>query len=562
MALDRKVSRRKALALIGLGTGGFVLSACGAPPAPQTGQASPPTAPPPTAPKPAAPTSAPAAVPAVVKRTKPLVLAAETESAGLTTAMYLTDIPQAFLERRLLDYDYKGGTVKLVPGTAGSIPQILDDGLRYRVKLRDNVYYHDGTKMDAESVAYYVQAQIDKNHPQNKVANWTTLGRLATVKEVKVVDGLTIDFYLKKLNAAQLDWFNDPGYAGLPTKLLQSGFDFASNEAGAGPYRKVEWQKNVRLVLEKWDKHFDPQDGVSPQVIIRPIPEISARVAALEAGEVDWIGSVPAEEVARLRNVKGITIAQAKTLWVWFLHMDMRKKPFDDVRVRRALNYAVDKDSLIRDILGGAGEISRSPLSPQFGDYYAGDKVMKYDYNPQKAKDLLREAGYANGFETTIYFPQSRQGQQKPREMVQFIQANWAAVGVKVSLEEMDYNTFEGRRTKGEFPVASRGWTPGTADPDGLISQNFHSKMIPPTQRNVAYLQDSEVDKWIDEATGTTDLAKRAAAFIEAQKRIVELAPWVFIDHEIRYEAMRSDVEGYKPHPMGRGHGLTYAFKP
>lgn len=558
MIEKNKVTRREALKLLGLGTGGLLLSAC-APSAPSTPTAAPNTGAVPTA----APTAAgaPAGTPAVISSSKPIIMATESEVDGLTKAMYTCDVAAELMERRPFEYDRKNATVKVVPATAAALPEILDDGLRYRIKFRDDVYYHDGTKLDAESVAYFVMAQIDKNHPQNGVANWRALGRLNSIKEAKVVDNLTVDFYLHKLNAAQLDWFTDSGYQGVPKKLLQSGFDFGLNEASAGPYKKVEWQKDVRLVLEKFDKFYDPAEGLAPQFILRPIKETAARIAALEAGEVDWIEGVPTEEAARLSKIDGIVVAEQKTLNVWFIHLDMRKKPLDDVRVRQALNYAVDKESLIRDILGGAGEISYSPLSRQFGDFYAGDKVTHYDYNPQKAKDLLAEAGVGSGFEMPIYCPTSRQGQQKPLEMLQFIQANWAAIGVKVEINEMDWSAFEDKRKKGEFPMASRGWTPSSADPDGVILQNFHSSMVPPTQRNVAYLQDPEVDKWIDAALGTTDHAERATAFIEAQKRIVDLAPWVFIDHEIRYEAYRSDLKGYKPHPIGRALCIGYSYK-
>jgi peptide/nickel transport system substrate-binding protein len=535
MKANTKITRRKVLSLIG--AGGAVLFGRAAP-----------------------------AAPAVVSRGKPIVLGVGAEADGLTRLLYTVELPSEFIDRYPVNYDLKGGTTKIELGTAEKMPEALDGGLRYRVKFRDDVYYHDGTKLDAEAVAYLANAHVDKNHPQFSLPGkraWKQISRMATLREAKVVDKLTVDFYLTKVTAAMFDWFAQASYTGVPVKALQTpGFDFANNEVGCGPYKKVEWQRNVRLVLERWEKHYDKQEGIAPQIIIRPIPELGARVAALEAGEVDWVEGVPVEEAVRLKKNSNITVMDAKTLWVSFIHMDTRKKPFNDVRVRQALNYAIDKDTLIRDILGGAGERSYAPLSKQFGNLYAGDKVTKYDYNPQKAKDLLKEAGYANGFESKISFPTQRTGQQKPAEMCQFIQANLAAVGVKVALEEMEWATFEAKRIAGEFAMAARGWTPSSADPDGVLLQNFHSTMVPPTQRAVAYLKDADVDKWIDTAIGTIDQAKRANAFIEAQKRIVDLAPWIFIDHEIRYEATRSNLKGYVPHALiPAGRGAVYAYK-
>ena len=149
----------------------------------------------------------------------------------------------------------------------------------------------------------------------------------------------------------------------------------------------------------------------------------------------------------------------------------------------------------------------------------------------------------------------------KPIEMSQFVQANWKAIGVDCNIEASEWSAFESRRRKGEFPIATRGWTPSTADPDGLLFQNFHSSMRPPVQRNVPFLNDPEVDKWLDTGMGTLDMAKRTNAFIEAQKRIVDLAPWVFVCHEITYEAYAKSLQGYKVHPAGRGQSLTYAYK-
>ncbi len=289
---------------------------------------------------------------------------------------------------------------------------------------------------------------------------------------------------------------------------------------------------------------------------------MNSRVAALQAGEVDWIDGITAEVADSLRNASGIVVKQKKTLYVWFISLDMRNPPLNDVRVRQALNYALDKESLIRDVLAGGAERSYSPLSPQFGPYYAGDVVQHYDYDPDKAKALLAEAGFANGFKATIHTNTGRAGQLKPVEMSQFIQANWKDVGVDCDIDALEWTTFEQKRSAGEFPIATRGWTPSTGDPDGVLFQNFHSTMVPPTQRNVAFLQDPEVDKLLEKGAGTLDPNIRPQAFVDAQKRIVDLAPWVFVCHEIAHVAHTDQLEDYpKAHPSAWPISLNYAWK-
>jgi peptide/nickel transport system substrate-binding protein len=494
---------------------------------------------------------------------RPWVIGMAAEAASLTNSAGNTGLTRIFVERALLTYDNKGSSFKVVPGTAVELPQVLDNGLRYRFKLRNNVYYHDGSKMDAASIVNYVMMQIDPRHPQNKLYNFNaTSGRLSSIDRAVAVDDLTVDFYLKRLNAAQLDWFTDMGYAGAPIKVLQgANVDLVNKEYGAGPYTVIDRRKGESTILGKFDKFYDDSEGPAPRIGMRVITEMNARMAALEAGEIDWMDALTSEAANYLRRVKGIVVKDRKTLYVWFISLDMRKEPFTDVRVRRALNYALDKESLIKNVLGGAAQLARSPLSPQFGDFYCGDAVSRYDYDPARAKALLAEAGYPNGFKSTIYTNTGRAGQMKPVEMSQFIQANWKAVGVDCNIEALEWTAFERRRSDGEFPIATRGWTPSSGDPDGVLVQNFHSAMMPPVQRNVAFLKDPEVDRMLDAGTGTFDHATRVKAFTDAQKRIVDLAPWVFVCHEIAFEAHSDQLQAYNPHPSGFGEGLTLAWK-
>ncbi len=493
---------------------------------------------------------------------KPIVIAMPNEQESMTQTAGLNDNYLArHVERSLLNYDTKDGTFRIVPEMASALPEILDGGLRFRFQLRDNMYYHDGTKVDADSIANWIMMQVDKNHPQNGLYKWRLYSRLASVDKAVAVDRLVLDVHMKKLNAAQMDWFVSPGYGGGPKSVLKVNPDLINKEYGTGPYTVIERRKGAFTMLGKFDKFYRPDEGMAPRLALRPITESSSRIAALQAGEVDWIDAISTEEANFLKKVGNVVVGERKTLYVWFMSLDMRKPPFNDVRVRQALNYALNKEALIRDVLGGAAERSYAPLSPQFGDFYAGNAVRKYDYDPDRAKALLKEAGLGGGFKSTIYTNTGRAGQLKPVEMSQFVQANWRAIGVDCTIEAMEWNVFETRRNKGDFAIATRGWTPSTADPDGLLFQNFHSSMIPPTNRNVPYLQDPEVDRHIDKGMRTLEHEARAQAFRDAQSRIVELAPWVFVCHEIAYEAYNRSLENYKIHPEGFGVALTRAIK-
>jgi len=506
----------------------------------------------------------PSSVAQAATKGRPIVLGVASESNALhhVAAAGVSNHSISFVQRSLLMYDHKDAAYTIKPGLAEDLPEVLDDGLRFRFKLRDNAFYHDGTPVTAEAIANWVNLQVDENHPDAEYWTWAKQSRVSTVERAEAVDELTLDIYMKRFNAAQLDWFTDRSYEGVPLHVVEERRDLTQEEFAAGPYKLASREKGVATILDRFDQFYDEEEGVAPRLGLRPITETNARVAALEAGEVDYVDNFPAEEAERLRGVDGVVVKDRKTLYVWFMTLDMRQEHLSDVRVRQALNYALDKESLIRDVLGGAAERSYSPLSRQFGPMYAGDVVQHYDYDPDKARALLKEAGVEGGFKSTIYTNTGRRGQLKPVEMSQFIQANWADVGVDCNIEALEWSAFEARRISGEFPIATRGWTPSTGDPDGLLIQNFHSGMVPPVQRNVCYLQDPEVDRLLDEGSGTLELDKRVNAFVEAQKRIVDLAPWVFVAHEIAFEAHTADLQDYpEAHPAGWGESLTYAWK-
>jgi peptide/nickel transport system substrate-binding protein len=408
---------------------------------------------------------------------------------------------------------------------------------------------------------------IKEDHPYHHLSQRGG-SRARNVDYLEAVDKYTLDVHLTEVFPAEPDWLSSAHEFGPtnPETIMELDEKMVDQADGLGPYKLLEWQPGTRTVLERHDKFWDPEEGKASQIILRPIPEQQAMIAALEAGEIHWMGDVPVNEALRLATTPGITVARRPTLWVWYITLDMRKEPLDNVLVRQALNYAVDKEVLINDVLGGAGQRSYGPLGPEFGPYYAGDVVHHYDYNPEKAKDLLAEAGFPNGFDeidgeaAVLYTYTGRIGAQKPIEMCEFIQAQWKDVGVDIGIEVMDFGAFEEKRVAGEFPMATRGWTPSTADPDGLVVQNFHGDFRPPDGRNVTFLNDDEVNSLIDTAMTTLDMPKRIQAFHDAQKRIVDLAPWVFIDHEVAFEAYNEKLMDYVPWPGGRAASIVWSW--
>jgi peptide/nickel transport system substrate-binding protein len=503
------------------------------------------------------------AEPTEAQRQTPITVAVGSIATdGLTTTSVLGGgIESHLIFMSPVEYDYRSGTYAIAPALARDI-QVLDDGLRYRVTLRQDAKFHDGTAVDAEAVANWIAMLTDPDHSLYTCGHQRENHRLGTNAGVEIVDEYTLDFLLTRVNPAQFDWFTQNAYAPMsPAALTQYGCDIARNPVSTGPYMLADWQPGEYAVLDRFADFYDPAVGVTRRIIARYIPEMAAQVAALEAGEVHLIEGVSPEEAQRLRAIPGIEIVERETLFVFFFHFDTRVAPLDDVRVRQALNYAVNKDAIIDDTLMGAAHRSYAPLSPAFGEFYAGDVVHHYDYDPERARQLLTEAGHPDGFEITIHaIDTPRAGMERTLEVAQLVQADWRAIGVDARIEVSDWASFEPRRSRGEMAVAARGWTPWTGDPDGTILQNFHPRFHPPSGRAVTFLDDPEATRRMDLASITVDPVTRAQAWLDAQERIVELAPWLFLYHSVVFEAHTDRLQNYTPWSGGLFSGLLYAW--
>jgi peptide/nickel transport system substrate-binding protein len=283
------------------------------------------------------------------------------------------------------------------------------------------------------------------------------------------------------------------------------------------------------------------------RVIYRPIVEDQARLTELLTGTLDVIVGVPPDFVGQLESGGKVGVLKQVGAHVWYLGINNQKKPFDDKRVRQALNYAVNKDAIVRDVLKGTGTPSRGPVLP---NTWAADATLKaYPYDPARAKKLLAEAGYPNGFSTTLWVPESGSGMQSPVAMSTVMQSNLKAVGVNVNLQTMEWGAFLAKLRTKEQELFALSWMAGTEDPDMVMYPLLHSSQWTPNGPNRALYKNPKFDDLLQQARLTTDQAKRASLYKEAQRILVDDAPWIFVDHEIQIAALARRVQGFKLHP-------------
>jgi len=488
------------------------------------------------------------AAPAVAQLAGTLVVGLVAEPVNLDPAQ-VTDLNSNRVGRRIAEtlVTFPEESTQIVPGLAESWV-VSKDGLRYAFKLRKGVSFHDGTPLDAEAVKFSIDRQINPEHPFNKLGKYPFANFFfGNIKAVEVVDPLTVEFVLKEPRASFLAVLT-AGAASIvsPTAVRKYGQDYALTPVGTGPFKYASWDRGQRVVLEKNPSYWRFPLKLD-RIIYRPIVEDQARLTELLTGALDLIVGTPPDYVGQLEANPKVTLLKQVGAHVWYLGINNQKKPYDDKRVRQALNYAVNKDAIVRDVLKGTGSLSVGPVLPK--TWGADGGLKPYPYDPERAKKLLAEAGYPGGFTTTLWVPESGSGMQSPVAMSTVIQSNLKAVGVNVSLQTMEWGAYLAKLRSKEQELFALSWMAGTEDPDMVMYPLLHSSQWTPNGPNRALYKNEKFDEILHQARLTTDEKKRADLYRQAQRILVDDAPWIFIDHEIQTAAHAKRVQGFKLHP-------------
>jgi peptide/nickel transport system substrate-binding protein len=460
----------------------------------------------------------------------------------------ITDLNSARVTKRIFEglVAQELGTYKLVPGLARSW-DISKDGMTYTFNLRPNVTFHDGTPFNAEAVKFCYDRQLNEQGPYYKTGIYPYVkGFLGNVQGIEVVNPLTVQIKLKAPLTPFLQYLAHQSlFIYSPEALKKYGKDIVKNPVGTGPFKLEAWEPGVKVVLARNDQYWGGAPKIR-QAIYVPIIEAQARLSAIKTGEIDLTMDVPPDSLESLRKDPNITVAEANSSAVWYIALNTRHPILKDKRVRQAMNYAINKEAIIRDILKGTAIVSSGPMSPVYGPFHE-EKTTRYPYDPEKAKALLREAGHATGFEVTFLVPESGSGMQQPVEMGTVIQAQLAAVGIKAKIQTMEWGAYLKKYLDGP-DMAEMSWNPSIGDPDHVTYMLLSSDRFPPAF-NAGFYQSPRVDELLRKGRTTVGDAERAGLYKEAQRIISDEAPWIFIDHGRQIIIHRKRVQGFKLHP-------------
>ncbi|MGH7267902.1 MAG: ABC transporter substrate-binding protein [Candidatus Rokuibacteriota bacterium] len=403
------------------------------------------------------------------------------------------------------------------------------DGRTWTFHLRRGVKFHDGTPFNAAAVKESIARVVNPELKLRQASKW------AGVTSVDVVDEHTVKITTNRPLGA------------LPGNLShQAGGSIQSPTAakagkfpvGTGPFELIEYVPDERLVLASNKDYWGGAPGID-RLIFRIVPEARTRLAMLQSGGAQVIYNVAPNEIEGLRKDPNVHVEVPPSAGWRVFGFNTQKKPYTDVRVRQALNYAVDKASIVRNIFKGVGHVADSPYGPGM---FAYTPVMTYAYDPAKAKKLLAEAGYANGFKATmIVSPGEIAG---GAEVAAAVQAYLQQVGVQAEIVSLEQATWLAELTR---PLEQNRteifqYQYGGADPDALRLV-LHSKEWPP-RRNAAFFKNVTLDRLLEEGAATVDQAKRAEIYQQAQRLVMVEAPWLFLSDWAHADAWRANVQG------------------
>ena len=442
---------------------------------------------------------------------------------------------------------YKDGTLEVEPALATDW-SISEDGTEYTFDLQSGVTFHDGTPLDAEAVAFNFDRMLDESHPFHDTGPFPLSFFFSAVQDVEVIDEDTVKFTLDAPYAPFLSNLAYPtGLIVSPEAVKTHGADFGRNPAGTGPFRFVEWESNAKVVVERNEDYWDGAPSLEA-VVFRPITDANTRVAEMLSGGIDVMVEIPPDSVQNFDG-NGFTLYEQAGPHLWFLILNAKEGPFADKRVRQAINYAIDKQTLVEDILQGTAEVASGPTPPAFSWAY-NDALQPYPYDPEKAKALLEEAGHA-GASLTFYVTEGGSGMLDPVPMGAAIQADLAKVGLDVTIETYEWNTFLGEVNpglEGKADMAEMAWM--TNDPDTLPYLALRTEAWPDQGGfNSGYYSNDKVDELLEAARSSTDQAERAALYQEMQEIVYEDAPWAFIANWKQNAATAESVSNFKLQP-------------
>ena len=415
-----------------------------------------------------------------------------------------------------------------------------DDGTQLTMKLREGVTFHDGTPFDAEAVAANIERSQTMEESRRK-------SEVASISGTEVLGSHEIRIDLAQPDATLLAQFADrAGMMVSPTAAAEAGADFGLNPVCSGPFKFEERVAQDKIVLSKFAEYWNAGEINFDSVTYLPIPDDTVRLANLQSGDVDAINRLAATDRARIIEDPEIQVEEVISLGYQGITFnvgngDKADNPWgNDARLRRAFELSLDREAISQVVFEGAAAPGNQSFPPNSPWYDSGTPMPERDV--EKARELLAEAGYADGIDLEVQVPNRPVSMQ----LMQVVQSMAAEAGINITLNAKEFATMLADQSAGDYVASQVGWS-GRVDPDG----NIHQFVTTEGGINDSGFSNPEVDAALDAARVTADTAARKESYDAARKILNEEAPLVYIYHDTWIWALDDDIEGFKPYPDG-----------
>ncbi len=497
---------------------------------------------------------------------KTLVYCSEASPEGFDPGLYTAgttfDAASRTIYNRLLEF--KHGSTELEPGLAQSY-EVSDDGLQYTFHLRPGVkfqttdFFTPTRDFNADDVVLSFDRQLNSNNPWNQYVNGAAweysagMGFPDLIKSVEKVDDMTVKFTLNRPEAPFLaDLAMD--FASIVSKeyadkLMADGNAEQLNQKplGTGPFMFVDYQPDAVI---RYKANPDYWAGKQPidDLVFAITPDASVRAQKLKADECQIMPYPNAADVADLKADPNLQVMEQEGLNIGYLAYNTQQPPFDDVRVRKALNMAIDRKEIVDSVFQGMASVATAPIPPTMWSY---DKNLKDDpYDPEAAKKLLDEAGVKDLKMKIWAMPVARPYMLNARRAAEIMQADLAKIGVEAEIISFEWGEYLKRsRPVSHEGAVIAGWTGDNGDPDNFLDTLLGCDAV--GSNNIAEWCNKEFDDLVTKAKQTADQAERTKLYMQAQEVMKREAPWDTLDHSVVVMPMSKKVIGYKMDPLG-----------
>ncbi|WP_377891532.1 ABC transporter substrate-binding protein [Alkalihalobacillus sp. R86527] len=431
--------------------------------------------------------------------------------------------------------------------------EVSEDGKTYTFMLREGVKFHDGTDFNADSVVFnferWMNGSEESFYYYKSMFGGFKGDEGHVIESVTAKDDYTVEIKLKRPQAPFLkNLAMSPFAIASPDAIEKHGDKFGENPVGTGPFVFDQWSRNDKIVVTKNEDYWMDGYPKLERVIFRAIPDNSARLNALMAGEIDLMDGLNPSDVQQVEDDANLQTFFRPSMNVGYLGLTSNREPLNNKKVRQALNHAVDKQSIIDAFYAGQAEPAKNPMPSVIGGY--NDDIEPYEYDLEKAKALLKEAGYEDGFDMELWaMPVPRPYMPDGQKVAEVIQKSFAEIGVNAEIKSYEWATYLEKARNGEADSFLLGWTGDNGDADNFLYVLLDKDNI--GSNNYSYYSNDEVHDILIEAQSTPDEEKRNELYKEAQEIIHEDAPWIPLVHSKPALGGSERVKGFSPHPTG-----------